>query len=134
MLIIFDLDDTLIHEGFEEFTERSFICQSTLKVLEYLKRNHQLAIASHNLEAAALAKRAGILHYFDIIVGEDPPCNTKRPLIDLILERVGKEKTDIMMFDDYPAVVKDLEDYGIQCQLVDFRTGVTMEDVSKAGL
>jgi len=129
MLVIFDLDDTLIHEGFEDPFER-LMCAEAEDILKYLKhKGHTLAIASHNLKAKELAKQYNIHFYFDIILGECPPCYTKMPLINKILGLTLMEKKDVVFFDDLVEMASDTKRNGIATKLVDYTKGVTMNDV-----
>lgn len=128
MLIIFDLDDTLVHVGGHESSPK--ICPETEKVLAYLKsKNHVLAIASHNLEAKKIATEYHLDQYLDIILGECPPCYTKTPLIMKILDMTMFNKNDVVYFDDLYEMTSNTKRNGIRTKLVDYRYGVTMDDI-----
>ena len=59
MLFIFDLDDTLLHEGFDDING-VFMFDETLLVLQFLKeQGHKLDIASHNNRALELLRKNG---------------------------------------------------------------------------
>ena len=134
MLVIFDLDDTLIHEGFEE-PFKKMICAETMDVLKHLKeRNHTLAVASHNLNAENLVKLYGMHEYFHMIVGECPPCYTKMPLINAIMKQTGKCITDVIYFDDLIEMTSDTARHNVKTKLVNYLTGITMKDIIEMGL
>ena len=131
-LVIFDLDDTLVHEGFENYNEH-LLCNDVLNVLEDLKRNgHLLAIASHNEDAENIAKKCGISHFFDIIVGSDT--YSKLPLVEEILEFTKKTKDDIVFFDDLYENINELHRNGIKAKKVNWKIGVTKGDILEINL
>lgn len=135
-LIIFDLDDTLVHESPEDPALRK-ACAETVSVLQYLKdRGHVLAIASHNLRAKEIAVKEGIDHYFqcgtnDLILAECPPCFTKMSLVRQILKATKINAKDAVFFDDLIEMISDVRRNipDIQVKLVDYRTGIRMQDL-----
>ncbi len=144
MILVFDLDDTLVHSEHEwEEGHPGCVCKATLEVLDYCKqKNHILAMASFNHKAMTIAKRIGIYDYFDIILGEC--CCTKLPMIDEILEKLnaklGKNywtdpvitKSDVIFFDDFKPNIFEMRAYGITSVHINEKTGVTMNDVRNA--
>ena len=133
-LVIFDLDDTLVHEGFEDYNE-SLLCNDVLNVLEDLKRNgHLLAIASHNEDAEIIAKKCGISQFFDIIVGYCPDTYSKLPLVEEILEFTKKSKDDIVFFDDLYENISELHRNGMKAKKVNWEIGITKRDILEMNL
>jgi len=130
-LVIFDLDDTLCHEGFsvEEYKE-SFLCLHTKDILEYLhKQGHVLAIASHNECAEQISQLCGILQYFTYIVGYCPITNTKMPLVQDILNYTTMSKEDVIFFDDVEQNVNEMNENGIRAKKVCWKIGITLHDL-----
>ena len=132
MLIIFDLDDTLIHEGFRQ----PRLCNDTIWILEFLKKNgHRLAIASHNTNAKIILKKCQIDHYFDIIVGECPTDLTKITLINKILEHCRvNNKEQVIFFDDIETHIHEISSFKIKSHLVNWINGITKTDIVNVGL
>lgn len=138
-IVIFDLDDTLVHEGFEDengILGESFLFKEVKDVLKYLKEEgHTMAVASHNEKAEIILKSCNIHHFFKVIVGYCPPSFGKTPLVEDILNRVdnmGKE--DVVFFDDLYENVTELKSHGIQSKLVSWEHGVTREDLHEMSL
>jgi len=135
MLHIFDLDDTLIHEGFPP--EERCICRETLEVLNYLKaQNHRLAVASHNNMTEQRLRANGILHYFDIVQGYPPAPGTftKRTHVEIILAFYDNRfaPQDVVFYDDLYEVIHDLKTshLGIgRCKLVNWEVGIELSDI-----
>lgn len=140
MILVFDLDDTLVHSEHEfSLGHPDYLCKATLEVLRYCKENdHVLAMASFNHRAMMIAKQIGIDMYFDVILGEFPRCGTKRPLIDEILEQLNAKtdpavvKSDVIFFDDCPTNIREMRAYGVKSVRINENTGVTLDDVRKA--
>ena len=134
-LVIFDLDDTLIHEGFDEKKPR--LCAETQNVLDYLlEKGYTLAIASHNRRALEILKKIQLHEHFSVICGYVPDCVTKNPHIDEILGALPGvfSRTSIVLFDDLQSNVSAAKEHGIEARLVNWKTGVTLADVQGAGL
>ncbi len=137
-LVIFDLDDTLRHDGFDCRCTVGFglhLCEETLDILEYLrKKKYMLAIASHNLDATNVAEKLNICHFFNIIIGECESPATKMPLVNKILSHTGKDKKDIIFFDDLREITDDLKQNGIKATQINWMYGVRMQDILQCGL
>lgn len=136
-LVIFDLDDTLRHDGFDDNDKYmdGFLCKETIDILKYLKKNnHVVALASHNIDAVGIVTRFKIHQYFDILLGECDDASTKMPLVNKILEETGLEKKDIIFFDDLREITDDLKRNGIVAKQIDWCHGVTMKDILECGL
>lgn len=132
-LVIFDLDDTLINTAL--YVVQPSLCGETMRVLDYVRAgNHAIAVASLNHEAELIVERLGIRHYFDIVLGECPPCYTKMPLINEIIQQTDKSIDDVVFFDDLVEMTSDAVRRGICTKLVNWETGITMQDVQSMGL
>lgn len=134
MLVIFDLDDTLIHEGFED-VPGAFLFPSTLEILRWLRaRGHELAIASHNDDAHALLTKNGIEDFFDCVVGYQPRCGLKTPLLKAVLRhfqgRYGP--SDCVYYDDVQVHVREATDLGIRGLVVPHLDGITWALIAAA--
>ena len=132
-LVIFDLDDTLRHDGFDCNCSIGYglhLCEDVIPILKYLsEKNHVLAVASHNLDALKILTKCDIAHYFDIIVGECDDAATKMPLVNKILQHTKKTKGDIVFFDDLREIADDLQRNGVKVKLINWVYGVRMEDI-----
>ena len=134
-IVIFDLDDTLVHEGFEfehsRILSKALLFNEVEEILKYLtEKGHTLAIASHNEKAEFILKSCNIHHFFKVIVGYCPPSFEKMPLVEDVLkcvENMGKD--DVVFFDDLYENVTELKRNGIQAKLVSWKHGVTFNDL-----
>ena len=126
--VIFDLDDTLIHEGFCE----PKVCQDTKRVLDFFEKiGCKLIIASHNDNAQKLLEMINMVSYFDHVIGQND--TSKKPMLQEILKRYDSANPKrILFFDDLQCHVKDAKQtFGIRSHLVNWKTGIRMTDVSK---
>jgi len=126
-IAIFDLDDVLIHEGFDP----PILCTETIRVLQELSnRNVQLALASYNAEADRLLQQVGIRSYFTWVVSYEDDGTHKtsqlRQLLQLI-PQVSIEK--FHLFDDLQENIDTARAMGMEATLVDYRTGIRMTDL-----
>ena len=130
-VVIFDLDDTLIHEGFS--AENTPLCKDTLKVLDYLKhREYKLAIASHNDNSLLYLQSVKICHYFDFVSGEDHYNNLKPSKIanlSAVLDYFDVKSGNCYYFDDVEAHVLEAKELGMNAYSVDWMVGISYEQV-----
>lgn len=137
-IVIFDLDDTLIHEGFEDYAHlgEMLLFKEVKSVLEYLKeKGHTLAIASHNEQAEFLLKSCNIHHFFEVVVGYCPPSFEKMPLVEDVLKCVQHmETSDVVFFDDLYENVTELKRKGIRAKMVSWEHGITHQDLREMDL
>lgn len=132
-VVVFDLDDTLIHEGFSESEPR--LCAETPKVLEYLlQKGHKLSIASHNHRALKILETIHLHDHFAVVCGYVPKCVTKNPHIEEILTALKAQKDSIVLFDDLQSNITAAKQYGVSAHLVNWKTGITFKDVQRARL
>ena len=137
-LVIFDLDDTLVHEGFED--EKGFgenmLFKDVKGILQYLtEKGHVLAVASHNEKAESVLQTCNIHQYFKVIVGYCPRSFEKTPLVEDVLNRVeSMGRDDVIFFDDLSENVAELKRKGIRAKLVSWVHGVTFKDLQEMGL
>lgn len=128
MLIIFDLDDCLIHEGFE--VDKPILCDETLQVLTHLHdQGHTLTIGSCNDEADLILKNLGIDHFFKRVLGYIPECMSKNPHVRQLMEEFEADPTQVMLFDDLRSNCQLARQIGIRTCHVDWLKGVTMNDL-----
>jgi HAD superfamily phosphatase (TIGR01681 family) len=128
-LIVFDLDDTLIHEGFAlEKVGEGIICGETVKVLDYLKsKGYKMAIASHNHRAKYYLEYLKLIQYFDYIYGKDG--NDKLEHFNGILTESNIPYENWFFFDDLQINIDHAQKLGIKGKLVDWKNGITMSDL-----
>ena len=68
--VVFDLDDVLIHEGFN--IDNLVLCDDTIQILEYLhslkskesEKSIRIILATHNREAVKILKQLKINHLY----------------------------------------------------------------------
>lgn len=133
-LVIFDLDDTLCHEGTGVYKDK-VLSKEAKVVLDYLqKEGHLLAVASHNTEAVRMVKELGISQFFFKIVGYRPKSYKKMPLVEEILKETNMSKDDVVFFDDLYENVSELKRKGIKARIVNWQTGVTKNDLLEMSL
>jgi HAD superfamily phosphatase (TIGR01681 family) len=129
-LAVFDLDDTLIHEGFAD--SEPILCNDTMAILELLKKNNiKIALASHNHNAETIMKNAGIYNFFDFVQAYYD-FTDKASHIHNIMEHFSffNIKLDEMVFyDDMKINIIKARINGINAKLVSHKTGITLDDV-----
>lgn len=131
MLFIFDLDDTLTHEGFDDI-EGVFICDETIAVLSRLRgAGHTLAIASHNDRAIELLRKNGIHDFFDERLVQGYEHVDKRGHLNTILERTNMRVHECVYIDDLEVHVLNARALGMQGEVCCHLTGVTVEQIEK---
>ncbi len=132
-LYIFDLDDTLIHEGFNQYSDAvryGTACDDTLKILQRLKAcKVKTAIASNNYNAAKILRFLNLYEYFDLIVGHSDNSCKANHLTFILSHFSGIPKSEIVFYDDYQENIETAKSMNIQSVLVDWKTGVNWEDV-----
>jgi HAD superfamily phosphatase (TIGR01681 family) len=123
-IIIFDLDDTLIHEGFTP----AILCDHVLEVLNFLSQQDIiLCIASYNEDATKIIDELELSSYFDQIIGYD--CKSKTEQIQQVIEKNPTiSPNQIHFFDDLMINIQDCGDL-VQCHLVNPTYGIRMQDV-----
>lgn len=120
-VIIFDLDDTLIHEGFDI----PVLCDETMNVLNYLKnKEYLLCIATLNENAHNICKHIGILNYFEYIYEKD--ILSKSEHFYEIINYFNVSPCDIILYDDVYKHIEEANDIGIRGVLVNWETGITL--------
>ncbi len=121
--VIFDLDDTLIHEGFESAVK----CSDSLEVLELAKKKHYIiCVATLNADAVNLCKQTDLYKYIDLIVAID--IESKLRHFQIIKEHYNCESSQIIVFDDVAKHIFEAESIGIKSYLVNWVTGVTLDN------
>lgn len=117
MLYIFDLDDCLIHEGFED-VPGEFVFEHTHAVLtELQEQGHTLAIASHNTQAQELLSKNGIAHYFRRELVQGFEHTSKVAHISAILRLAEFDVQDCVYFDDVQKHVLEAQQMGLHAEL-----------------
>lgn len=122
---IFDLDDVLIHEGFDP----PVLVDGVADLLQaQLDRGHTLCIATHNTDAANVVAAAGLSKYFSQIVAYDD--NTyKQSHVKKIMATHNVEPIDVIFYDDVWENVKDVSALGVHSVVVDWRCGLQQGDI-----
>jgi FMN phosphatase YigB (HAD superfamily) len=129
MICIFDLDDTLIHENFEDH-DGIFLFEETVSILTYLVNNdYTLAIATHNSNVYEILKKNDIEHFFDpdLVIGFDDV--SKKPHLNMIMHIANVEPQDCIYFDDLLFHVQEAKELGMHSYCVDFIHGLKLKDV-----
>lgn len=129
-LCIFDLDDVLIHEGFEQ----PVLCDDTIKILQLLKENSILiALATYNEDAIQILITLNILQYFDYIAAWEDDNSKKVEHITKILQHFTNEtKLDnIYFFDDLQENIDavSIKFPFISSHIVDYQQGIDITTI-----
>lgn len=120
-VIIFDLDDTLIHEGFDN----PILCNETMSVLNYLKnKEYLLCVATLNENAVSICEHIGILNYFEYIYKKDTLSKSQH--FYEIINYFNVSPCDIILYDDVYKHIEEANDIGIHGILVNWETGITL--------
>jgi FMN phosphatase YigB (HAD superfamily) len=130
MLCIFDLDDTLCHEGFDDI-DGVYVFDDTVRVLQYLTdEGHTLAIASHNDRALELLHKNGLAHFFDHSLVQGFESVDKVVHIDAILHRLPTfSPGECVFFDDVSEHVEMACKRGMRGVVVCHVHGLSLEQV-----
>jgi HAD superfamily phosphatase (TIGR01681 family) len=129
MIYIFDLDDTLTHEGFDDIPG-VYVCEQAEGVLRYLaNQNHTLAVASHNNRAYSILKKNNIAHFFDpnLVIGFEH--ESKKPHIAQIMGITNQTSDKYVYIDDMEIHVQEAREMGLGAKLCSWQHGVTMQDI-----
>jgi adenylylsulfate kinase-like enzyme len=129
-LALFDLDDTLtcpnlLDTPFEE----------ALAALQRVNQaNAQVAIVSYNREASKILSRAGLRSHVAFVSGLRCGNDKCANLHEVMSHFPEVLKSEMVYFDDDPNHVAWMRLHGIDdAFLVDSRTGITVQDVTRAG-
>lgn len=123
-LFIFDLDDTLIHEGIPDFV----LCEDTLEILQKIKLQGDIvALATHNQDAERIIGRLDIAKYISHVDSVyDASCKVTN--IRRIIARYPDAR-DPIFYDDLSENVEAVQRrIGIRARKVSWRTGITIHD------
>jgi FMN phosphatase YigB (HAD superfamily) len=129
MLFIFDLDDTLIHEGFEEFPG-VYLFQETISILNYLQvTGNILAIATHNDNVKSLLIKNKIDKYFneDLVIGFNHI--SKKPHILKILQISSYKPHECIYIDDLEFHVNEAKELGLKSFCANYITGLSLKEI-----
>lgn len=128
-VVVFDLDDTLVHEGFHD--EYPILCDDTLQVLDLLKgKNIKMAIATHNDNAEIMLKNSGIYDYFAVVQAY---CDytDKRSHMRKISESLNVKLENMAFFDDLPENIEAVRRLGVLAIQVSHISGITLAKVGE---
>lgn len=125
----FDLDDTLIHEGFHEVGHPAILCDHTIAVLKKLHAaGIKCVLATHNDDALDIVKQLKLDQYFDAVLAfEDDRMKVSH--VQQILQRYQLQKHELVLFDDVQQNVDAVNAFGVRAVLVDHVTGITVENI-----
>jgi FMN phosphatase YigB (HAD superfamily) len=124
-VVVFDLDDVLIHEGFQE----PILCDQTLDVLNYLKsKNIKMAIASHNLNAEKIIAKLKLQDYFCLILGYYDHTD-KASHLHKIIKDLNIDRSKILFCDDLSENIRQARVIGISTIYVNWQNGILLEDI-----
>ena len=130
-LVIFDLDDTLIHEGFSD----NILCDDTEYVLKRLKElKIPIVLATHNHEAHRILAQIHIRNsksnmFFDTIFAYHDYTNKKSHLTKIIEQYSSISPSEMLFFDDLGKNIITATKLGITGHLVNYTTGITRKDL-----
>ena len=142
-IVIFDLDDTLIHEGFDE----PILCDETLETLRWLQEQDALiAVATHNDDAMAIIKELKIDHFFTGGVAAYTDDSYKLSHVNLLLRELNRSRfiesqgktdsftfNDIIFVDDVDENVEKLRLHGVVAAIhVDWMRGIRCAAIQQA--
>ena len=132
-VVVFDLDDTLIHQGFEEI--HPILCLETENVINYLvQKGYAMAVASHNKSASTRLHAIKLHQHFAVVHGYVPECVTKNPHLQQIATTLQVPPSSVVLFDDLKSNIRAAKAIGVDAYLVNWKTGITMRDIEKANL
>lgn len=138
MLLIFDLDDTLIVDNKLIFDK--VMVQDLEKMLIKLKQNgHILAIASYNTHPKRILQNLQISKYFKIIIGrhcliESDIYDCKKIMVKHIMDKLKMENRETIFFDDQLVNIKTIEKMNIETCKIDEQIGLTWGNLYKFNL
>lgn len=124
-IFIFDLDDVLIHEGFDH----PILCNDTIKVLNTIRNKGKLAIASHNDHGLEILKILGIFELFSYIQAYND--RSKLQHFINIIKHFDVNYADCVLFDDLIENINLAKELGMKTILVNHTTGITIDDISE---
>lgn len=143
-LVIFDLDDTLIHGPFgfwndtpELYSKLSYYARH---ILHYLKlHNVKLGLATHNSVSSRFTQHHGIHGYFEyhyftsfqMKACTNPNQLKKNWMFESIKWNSNVRYSEILLFDDLQQNIDDAAVYGIRGIKVDPQEGVAPDDLLK---
>jgi hypothetical protein len=119
VVVCFDLDDTLIHEGFYPY----IVCDNTFSILEYHKQlNHIIIITSCNDKAKEICINIEIDKFIDYYATHDD--NSKINQYKEVLERYGNNKLFII-YDDLEKHLEEARSVfnNVELNLVNWKSG-----------
>lgn len=135
---IFDFDDTLVHEGFSPY----ILCSEAEDVLrQAIKEGYILCIASFNIDVNRQLMESlfpkDIMDHFSLIYGLNNI--SKWEMVNDILQCIVLNNIrvddfngfeDVVFFDDLQENIDGVDKmlYGVRTKLVDYMTGITMQD------
>jgi HAD superfamily hydrolase (TIGR01509 family) len=119
-VVVFDLDFTLVDDEPRLFP-------NVRNIIEKLSLKYKLAIASYNSKAKYILARYDLVKYFDIIVSLQH--FTKQIHFTTIKKHFNIEYSDMIFFDDDIKNIELAKTLGIKSTLVDYQTGVTLNDI-----
>lgn len=124
---IFDLDDVLIHEGFDP----PVVCEQTISALEYLQAQEVTCVlASYNADAQRLLKEGDLLRYFSVVRGEEDTGDAKRE--QLTYYRKLYPGARLHFFDDLEVNIATAHLLAITATVVDYQCGLLLGQVQSA--
>lgn len=126
-IAIFDLDDTLIHEGFEHPVE----CPDALKVIQFFyAKEYIICIATLNEYGVELCKQTSFCSFVSQIIALNTN-DLKDYHLNTIMDYYKCKPKDCVFFDDISENVQYAKQLGVKAKLVNWRTGVTIKDAYK---
>lgn len=129
-LFIFDMDDTLIHEGFED--DSPILCDDTIKCFELLKKKNALiTVATFNENGKTILKNAGLDSYICQI--EDFDFHDKFTHVTNILKNYPDiNMEEIVYIDDDKINNKKIQSsFGIKCVQVNYEVGIILFQIEE---
>ena len=130
-LYIFDLDDCLIHEGFDE--QDPILYHETLQVLQQIRyvRKAFIALASHNCNGKNIIHKLNLQDYFDFYSCHEDASRKVSNVTEILQHFPNIPLTRIEFYDDVEENAKAIvEQLNITSIVVNHECGISLNDLS----
>ena len=132
-VVLFDLDDVLIHEGFDDLILSSenpdqYLCEETISVLQYVKNlGLKMALVSHNPQGSKIIDKMGLTNYFSSI--QSYSAYTKFFHLSDTIDALKVNASNCLFCDDLERNLRMAESMGISTLLVNGEHGISLKSI-----